>query len=268
MDGGCCVSGNGGGGASSNAADGTGKSSHRSTACRSCVMLERSETHRRETRDLQQNCERPGDGGRVWGHVQAQERPHCSCPRILDFRLFHGRSQDLRALGVRFHRRTGYPESRACCFLCSCCSFNFMYRKKKKNPHYSLSLSLSLPPSLLSSYLSHACLILLPSFTCLSHLVALFHMSVSSCKASWHVLHIQNEHLLVVFMATFLAAKVLKCSSKWHYRGVPLTVLWSFFKSSWCRIWVRHLFLLIQDLTIFHVAEEEAMPSPLPVSCA
>ncbi len=60
MDGGCCVSGNGGGGASSNAADGTGKSSqvtHRSTACRSCVMLERSETHRRETRDLQQNCE-------------------------------------------------------------------------------------------------------------------------------------------------------------------------------------------------------------------
>jgi hypothetical protein len=55
---------------------------------------------------------------------------------------------------------------------------------------------------------------LLPSFTCLSHLVALFHMSVSSCKASWHVLHIQNEHLLVVFMATFLAAKVLKCSSK------------------------------------------------------
>lgn len=266
MDGGCCVSGNGGGGASSNAADGTGKSSqvtHRSTACRSCVMLERSETHRRETRDLQQNCEWSGDGGRVWGHVQPQERPHCSCPRILDFRLFHGRSQDLRALGIRFHRRTRCPEPRACCFLCSCCSFNFMYRKKKKKPSL-----LSLSPSLLSSSLSHACLILLPSFTCLSHLVVLFHMSVSSCKASWHVLHIQNEHLLVVFMATFFAAKVLKCSSKWHYRGVPLTVLWSFFKSSWCRIWVRHLFLLIQDLTIFHVAEEEAMPTPLSVSCA
>jgi hypothetical protein len=81
--------------------------------------------------------------------------------------------------------------------------------KKKKKPSL-----LSLSPSLLSSSLSHACLILLPSFTCLSHLVVLFHMSVSSCKASWHVLHIQNEHLLVVFMATFFAAKVLKCSSK------------------------------------------------------
>ncbi len=49
--------------------------------------------------------------------------------------------------------------------------------EKKKNPHYSLSLSLSLPPSLPPVIIS---------FTCLSHLVALFHMFVSSCSPLSH----------------------------------------------------------------------------------